>query len=351
MMSLLVLKERLITIYQRIEVYAKPILRFLMALVVFMVINSSYGYDPRFKSIPVVLLLSVVCAFLPTSVMIIIAALVSFFHYYFVSKILSILVVVVFLILYLLFARFTPKQGYVLVLMPICFMLNIPYVLPILLGVIATPISIVPVSCGVVLYFFIAVVKQAAQITVTLSVEDTLQVYTYVIDSLKNNKEMMLTIGIFAIVILVTYVIRTRKIDHAFDIAIASGVVVNILVFLIGDLRLDIEDKILTLVIGSLISGILVYIIQFFRLTLDYTAVEYVQFQDDDYYYYVKAVPKMKITVPQKNVTKINEKKVTADSVNIKEVVKNDLYDDFDDKYDVADYDDNDDYLDEDKKR
>lgn len=351
MMSLLVLKERLITIYQRIEVYAKPILRFLMALVVFMVINSSYGYDPRFKSIPVVLLLSVVCAFLPTSVMIIIAALVSFFHFYFVSKILSILVVVVFLILYLLFARFTPKQGYVLVLMPICFMLNIPYVLPILLGVIATPISIVPVSCGVLLYFFIAVVKQAAQITVTLSVEDTLQVYTYVIDSLKNNKEMMLTIGIFAIVILVTYVIRTRKIDHAFDIAIASGVVVNILVFLIGDLRLDIEDKILTLVIGSLISGILVYIIQFFRLTLDYTAVEYVQFQDDDYYYYVKAVPKMKITVPQKNVTKINEKKVTADSVNIKEVVKNDLYDDFDDKYDVADYDDNDDYLDEDKKR
>lgn len=351
MMSLLVLKERLITIYQRIEVYAKPILRFLMALVVFMVINSSYGYDSRFKSIPVVLLLSAVCAFLPTSVMIIIVALVSFFHFYFVSKILSILVVVVFSILYLLFARFTPKQGYVLVLMPICFMLNIPYLLPILLGVIATPLSIVPVSCGVLLYFFIAVVKQAAQITVTLSVEDTLQVYTYVIDSLKNNKEMMLTIGIFAIVIIVTYVIRTRKIDHAFDIAIASGVVVNILVFLIGDLRLDIEDKILTLVIGSLISGILVYIIQFFRLTLDYTAVEYVQFQDDDYYYYVKAVPKMKITVPQKNVTKINEKKVTADSVNIKEVVKNDLYDDIDDKHDVADYDDYDDYLDEDKKR
>ena len=193
--------------------------------------------------------------------------------------------------------------------------------------------------------------KQAAQITVTLSVEDTLQVYTYVIDSLKSNKEMILTIAIFAIVMLITYIIRTRKIDHAFDIAIAAGVVVNILVFLIGDLRLDIQDKILTLVIGSLISGVLVYIIQFFRLTLDYTAVEYVQFQDDDYYYYVKAVPKMKITVPQKNITKINEKKVTADSVNIKELVKNELYDDYDDQDDISNYDEFDEYIDEDKKR
>lgn len=351
MMSLLVLKERLITIYQKIDVYAKPVIRFFMALVLFMVINSSYGYDSRFKSIPVVLLLSLFCAFLPIPIMIIIAAVISFFHFYFVSKILSILVVVVFLILYLLFARFTPKQGYVLVLMPICFILNIPYVLPILLGVIATPISIIPVTCGVFLYFFIGIVKQAAQITVTLSVEDTLQVYTYVIDSLKSNKEMILTIAIFAIVMLITYIIRTRKIDHAFDIAIAAGVVVNILVFLIGDLRLDIQDKILTLVIGSLISGVLVYIIQFFRLTLDYTAVEYVQFQDDDYYYYVKAVPKMKITVPQKNITKINEKKVTSDSVNIKELVKNELYDDYDDQDDISNYDEFDEYIDEDKKR
>jgi hypothetical protein len=351
MMSLLVLKERLITIYQKIEVYAKPVIRFFMAFIVFMVINNSYGYDPRFKSVPVVLLLSLICAFLPTPIMIILAAIVSFFHFYFVSKILSILVMLIFIILYLLFARFTPKQGYVLVLMPICFMLKIPYVLPILLGIISTPISIIPVCSGVLLYFFIAIVKQAAQITVSLTVEDTLQVYTYVIDNLKSNKEMILTMAIFAIVIVITYIIRTRKIDHAFDIAIASGVVVNILIFLIGDLQLDIEDKLLTLVVGSLISGLLVYIIQFFRLTLDYTAVEYVQFQDDDYYYYVKAVPKVKITVPQKNVTKINEKKVSADRVNIKEVVKNELYDDYDDNYDESNYDDYDDFLDKDPKR
>ncbi|WP_310605130.1 hypothetical protein [Anaerosporobacter sp.] len=351
MMSLLVLKERLITIYQKIDVYAKPIIRFVMALIVFLVINNSYGYDSRFKSLPVVLILSLICAFLPTPIMIIMAAMISFLHFYFVSQILSIIVIIVFLILYLLFARFTPKQGYVLVLIPICFMLKIPYVVPILLGVIATPLSMIPVTCGIIVYFFIDIAKQAAQITVTLSVEDALMVYTYVVDSLKSNKEMLLTIAAFAIVMVITYMIRTRKIDHAFDIAIASGAVVNILVFLIGDLRLDIQDQIVWLVLGTIISGMIVYIIQFFRLTLDYTTVEYVQFQDDDYYYYVKAVPKMKITVPKKNVTKINEKKVTADNVDIKEVVKNELYDDYDEKYDDTNYDEYDDYFDEDNRK
>ncbi|WP_167955793.1 hypothetical protein [Anaerosporobacter faecicola] len=347
MMSLLVLKERLITIYQKIEVYAKPVVRFFISMLVFMVLNNSYGYDLRFNSLPIVLLLAAFCAFLPTPIMIIIAALLSFIHFYFVSKILSILVIAVFLVIYLLFIRFTPKQGYVLILMPICFLLKIPYVIPILLGIIGTPMAIIPVSCGVFLYFFIVIIKQAAQITVSMTVEDTLQLYTFVIDSLKANKEMILTIAVFAIVLLLTYFIRTRKMDHAFDIAIVTGVVVNIFVFLIGDLRLDIQDKILALVVGSIVSGIIVYVVQFFRLTLDYTAVEYVQFQDDDYYYYVKAVPKMKITVPQKNVTKINEKKVSSNRMNVKEAVKNELYDDeFEDKFDEFD-----DYPDEDKKR
>lgn len=345
MMSLLVLKERLITIYQKIEVYAKPVCRFFISLIVFLMINNSYGYDARLKSFPIVFLLSLLCAFLPTPILVVMAAIVSFFHFYFVSKILSILVILMFLVLYLLFIRFTPKQGYVLLLLPICFSLKIPYVVPLLLGITSTPMAIISISCGVVIYYFIGIIKQAAQITVNVTVEDTLQLYTLVIDGLKNNKEMILTIVIFAIVLLVTYFIRTRKIDHSFDIAIVSAVVVNILVFLIGNLRLDIQDKILQLVVGSLLSGVIVYIVQFFRLTLDYTTVEYVQFQDDDYYYYVKAVPKMKITVPQRNVKKINEKKETLEVTDVKQAVKSELYDDG--RYDEYD-DDYDEFIDDD---
>ena len=63
------------------------------------------------------------------------------------------------------------------------------------------------------------------------------------------------------------------------------------------------------MILGTLVSGILAIIIQFFHLALDYTGVEYVQFEDEDYYYYVKAVPKINVTTPQINVKRINPQK------------------------------------------
>ena len=43
--------------------------------------------------------------------------------------------------------------------------------------------------------------------------------------------------------------------------------------------------------------------------SVDYTRTEYLQFDDDEYYYYVKAVPKMKVAVEEKTVKHINERK------------------------------------------
>ena len=51
---------------------------------------------------------------------------------------------------------------------------------------------------------------------------------------------------------------------------------------------------------------------QFFRCIIDYTGVEYVEFEDDDYYYYVKAVPKASVTIPEKTVKRINERQETG---------------------------------------
>ena len=59
-----------------------------------------------------------------------------------------------------------------------------------------------------------------------------------------------------------------------------------------------------SVIVGTVISMLLVFVAQFFRVVLDYTSVEHVQFEDDDYYYYVKAVPKIKVNMPKKNSKK-----------------------------------------------
>ena len=50
-------------------------------------------------------------------------------------------------------------------------------------------------------------------------------------------------------------------------------------------------------------------VVEFFAFHVDYSRVEKVQFEDDEYYYYVKAVPKITVETPSKTVKRINTPK------------------------------------------
>ena len=45
---------------------------------------------------------------------------------------------------------------------------------------------------------------------------------------------------------------------------------------------------------------------------MDYSRIENVQFEDDEYYYYVKAIPKMTVAAPTKTVKRINVQRERA---------------------------------------
>ncbi len=325
MTQLLVIKERLREFYQKYQTFIEPTIKFLVALVVLLLINGKLGYQPQLNKFFVVLAVSLLCAFTPSYIVVLVAAAFSLGHIYSISIFLCLLAAVIMLILYVLFVRFTPKLGYVVLLVPVLYMLNLQYVVPILLGLIATPLAIVPASCGVIVYYFFRDINAVAAIgNTTTNADDILLLYKNVMDGLLQNKLLILTLFTFAAVLLVTYLIRNMQISHAFESAIIAGVVITILVYLIGDLVLDSQNLIFKMIWGTLLSGIIVYIIQFFRLTLDYSRVERVQFEDDQYYYYVKAIPKLKVTTPEKSVKRFNTvDKITDEEDDMEEVSSN----------------------------
>ena len=55
-----------------------------------------------------------------------------------------------------------------------------------------------------------------------------------------------------------------------------------------------------------IISALLMLVVEFFAFNMDYSRTEKVQFEDDEYYYYVKAVPKVTVATPERKVKKIN---------------------------------------------
>ena len=105
--------------------------------------------------------------------------------------------------------------------------------------------------------------------------------------------------------VIMVYLIRKLSVDYAWTIAIVSGALLDIVILMVGDLIYDANFSIGGVILGSIAAMAAAFVVQFFRFNLDYSRTEKVQFEDDEYYYYVKAVPKMTVATPEKKVKKI----------------------------------------------
>lgn len=306
MTTLLVAKQILMTLYGKYEVYITPLLKFLLALISLLLINSRLGYMESIDKLTVVLIVALMCSFMPMNFIVIMAALFILLHFYSFSLECAAVVGAGFLLIFLLYLRFSPKDTLVVLLLPICFILKIPYVIPIAMGLIGTPASAVSVACGVMVYYMIHYVVQNVSVIASMADEETAAKFKFIIDGLIGNKELVVTIIAFAITVILVYTIRRLSMDHAWTIAMAAGAVVNIMILLVGDLMFDTNVGLISVIFGTIISLLLTAVLQFFVFNVDYSRTEKVQFEDDEYYYYVKAVPKVTVAKPEKRVKQIS---------------------------------------------
>ena len=306
MTALLELRENLKKIYSRNEAFILPVIKFLLSLLVLGIINDRLGYMTKLDNMAIVLIVSLMCSFLPTGFMVFFAMVFSLLHMYALSLETAAVGLVVFLLLYLLFLRFTAKEALVVVLTPILCMLKLPYVMPVAMGLIGTPVSCVSVGCGVVVYYLIQTVISNAATINSMGAEEATAKLRLLIDGMLGNKAMVVTIAAFAITVVVVYLIRRMSIDHSWTIAMIAGAIIEVLILLVGDLMYDTNLSIVSALLGAVVTVLACKIIEFFRFCLDYSRTEKVQFEDDEYYYYVKAVPKMTVAAPTNTVKKIN---------------------------------------------
>ncbi len=309
MVKILELRSLLRGYYQKCQMIVDPLIKFVAAFVTFTMINRAIGYNLKLEKTVVVLLVSLLCAFTPSSILVFLAMAFVIFHIASASPFMALFAALIFVVLYCFFLRFAPQYGYVVVAIPILSTLHIPYLVPILMGLVANPITILPSACGVIVYYMLQILQEHTVVSDSMALDDILPFYTEVFEALLDCKDILIVSGVFAVVIIVVYTVRKLKMEYAAELAILAGGVVNVFGFLICDLRFDSRVTLGSMIGGTLISVVVAFIALFFKRVLDYTAVENVQFEDDDYYYYVKAVPKIEIGVAQRTVEQINAKK------------------------------------------
>ena len=306
MTNLLEIKDRLIRFYSKYETYLFPVVKFIVAIVLFTVINMNIGFMEKISRFPIALILALVCAILPVNATIWLAAFVVLADMYALSMEVAVTTLVLFAALFFLYFRFAPKDGFAAVLTPVCFKLNIPYVMPIGCSLLRDAYSVVAIISGTVIYYFLDGIHQNSGTLKNVVADGGTAAATSKFDisvgQLLSNKEMYLVIAIFTITAIVVYLVRRLEVEHAWTLAIISGVLIEVVGLFVGYLVLNVSGKTLGLLIGNILSLLISFVIQFLFMNLDYARTERVQFEDDDYYYYVKAVPKKMVAVKEVTV-------------------------------------------------
>ena len=183
--------------------------------------------------------------------------------------------------------------------------MHIPALLPVGSGLLANPMAALPAGCGVIFYYFIDLVREQSAVLQNQDTEIP-QKLKVLMDGLMKNQEMWMTMIAFVAVILLVYAIRTRAFDYAWRVSIVAGGVTYIFLMLVGGLFLNVQTSILELLIFSVIAILIGMVLELFVFGGDYSRTERLEYEDEEYYYYVKAVPKATVATSERNIKKIN---------------------------------------------
>lgn len=280
-------KDWLKAFYGKYDVVIDTVVKFVIAFASFKVMSSRLGYLTLFENPFVIAIFSLVCCILPWGLETVAIAVCLLAHVYKASAEAAIILAILLIIIALLYYSFHVGDAIVLVLTPLLFALKLPYVIPLILGLSGTFISIIPVSCGIIIYYLVSFVKGSPAMfdTTELSLTEMPERFMNILNNIIKTKEMWMVIAIFAVALILVYLIHIFPFAYSWYVAVGVGGAALIVMGLV----LKVDFSIILIVVSMLVAALYAL----FRYDVDYKKTDRLQFEDDEYYYYVTAIPKM----------------------------------------------------------
>ncbi|MCQ4726469.1 hypothetical protein NE664_07350 [Anaerotignum faecicola] len=310
MESIIALGQEFTKIFRKNQMPLELFFKFIGGLFVFSLISTlGKGGLGGVKSVLFILLCAALTTVTPPSAFIILCGAACCFYLMFISVETAAVVFLVFFLIFVFYVRVFPKESLIIPIMLCAYFLRVPYAVPILAGIYVGARAVVPVGTAVFLhynaYMLEEMVKLAPRETFTpMGALDTgVKIYEYVSTALLGDKGWLYTAAVLILAVLAGRLINSAFIDNErqFSIAVSSAV---ILIGLLAAKFLGGADlSAAGVIISPVVSALIAYIAVNVDFVLDYSRAERVKFQDDNYYYYVKAVPKIDFSDRNKNET------------------------------------------------
>ncbi len=285
------MKRALLRFYAEYETYLTPLFKFAAAFVLLLAIGRLSADQSLFGRIPVILIGAALCSFLPPGALILAGSVWlcgQFFAHSMVTLVVGGVVLFVFLLLYLCFGFHHP---YVTAFTALGVGIRLPLVVPVVCALLLGADALPGILLGTgILFFSRGLLMQSPG--GELAAEELLEQVLEGFRTLSVSPELLLTLVSLTAVFLVVWMIRRMSVNYCWVIAIAAGIFSYGALMILGAVLLQTEFVPLRFAFDVLLALAGGFLVLFFCFHLDYRKVEHLQFEDDEYYYYVKAVAK-----------------------------------------------------------
>lgn len=289
---MLVFRDKLRNLYAEYDLYILPVIKYALALFTFITINRTLGYMEALNNVVLILILSAACAILPWNAIPVIGIIMVVLHCFGLGLEVGACAIALYMILLIFYFRFVPGDGLALTLTIATSSIGYPGIVPIGLGLMKGPVSALTAVCSMVSWMFVLLVKEVVaplKYSPETSLLDTVKA---IIEGMLNNKLLLVYAITFAAVVLLVSLIRKSGVSWSWEIAIVVGGIVQIALYAVLCNIMAIETELVTFLIGSVVAVAVSFVLAFFVYNVDYKGAERLQFEDDQYVYYVKAIPK-----------------------------------------------------------
>lgn len=308
------IRDRIRTLIIEHEMMAQRLWRGILTFVSLLVINRYFGYLSILNHSWVALLIALGVAFIPTSGAGLVLAIYLVIHLANLATDVAMILLLLFLLGYFLCYFYQSKEDYNMILLPVFTQLGIPFVIPMESGLMGGLSEVCSIICGGTISFYLQEIRNNA--SSFLEEGNDISAADVLLHQVLGNRLFYYYMVALIVMFLVISLVRYRKVPYAWMAAVLLGTVSEVVIMLAGYLVTSVPSKVPALLIGSALVLAFGFILNFFFRNLDYTRVEHVQFEDDEYYYYVTAVPKVHLAAEDKKVVKITDEKPSRKGSN-----------------------------------
>ena len=303
MEKLLIYRERFFRFLAARGRYVQAATRFLSGAVLFYVLGKIFGYVDFFGQPIYALMMGVINIFIPTAAVSLIFYVEIFIQLAHVSLEISLFFVLAVALYFLVYQRVFPETRIYLMMVPVFFYFQLPACLPIFLGMFAGITGLPALLMGTFIYYMANMIQHTVNQLASGATHG--KVYSLVAARAINNKELLMYFVVFCLVTVLVTVIRKKGAAHGWNVSILAGGVVYLILMFVGGYFTNSEVAITSQIAMIIVSIVIALIVQFLYNVIDYTREETFEFEDEEYYYYVRAIPKVSVEEEEFNVTQI----------------------------------------------